>query len=204
MIIAYSLNKIAHYFSVPNDIVILEESFMMKYQHACLVLLSLLFSITLTACRTNTPKSEEVLLQLAFEAIQEQDWEKFQRLSITPSDFIVAEKNLSKFAESQQYEVQVLRPEEQAVLRTAFAKAGSKEPGTINFTDASFEGIGTMIRTGDYEVMEVQEPVEFKQYSLKLELNGETIDTKDLYPQFQVVYFRWEEEYRIIGLVFNK
>ncbi len=177
---------------------------MMKYQHACLVLLSLLFSITLSACRTNTPKSEEVLLQLAFEAIQEQDWEKFQRLSITPSDFIVAEKNLSKFAESQQYEVQVLRPEEREVLRTAFAKACSKEPGTINFTDASFEGIGTMIRTGDYEVMEVQEPVEFKQYSLKIEVNGETIDTKELTPHFQVVYFRWEEEYRIIGLIFNR
>ncbi len=177
---------------------------MKQYSTVYLVLFSIITSLFLTACKTNIPKTEEVLLELAIEAIQEQDWEKYQKLMITPSDFIVAEKNLSKFAESQQYEVQVLRPEEREAHRQAFVKAGSKEPGMINFSEASFEGIGTMIRSGDYEVMEVLEPVEFKQYSVKLEMNGETIDTKDLYPQFQVVYFRWEEEYRIIGLVFNK
>ena len=176
----------------------------MKYSTICLICLSVITSFFLSACKKSIPKSEEVLLEMAFEAIRDQDWEKYQRLMITPSDFIVAEKNLSKFAESQQYEVQVLRPEEREAHRLAFVKAASKEPGTINFSEGSFEGIGTMIRSGNYDVMEVQEPVEFKQYSLKLEMNGETVDTKDLYPQFQVVYFRWEEEYRIIGLVFNK
>ncbi len=176
----------------------------MKYSTICVICFAIVISLFFPACKTNIPKTEEVLLELAFEAIRDQDWEKYQKLMITPSDFIVAEKNLSKFAESQQYEVQVLRPEEREAHRLAFVKAASKEPGTINFSEVSFEGIGTMIRSGDYDVMEVQEPVEFKQYSLKLEMNGEMFDTKDQYPQFQVVYFRWEEEYRIIGLVFNK
>lgn len=158
-----------------------------------------LFVVGGCASRSGT---EERLLDQAFEAIQDKDWEAYNKLTITYADFLLKSQKTGRFEERMTYAGTVLKPEEQQSQREQFDRAAAGGEGQVDFQSSTFIAPGSVILESRMELLEEGETVPFKIYSLKVRLDGNKTDTRQLSPHFTVV--PWEGEYRLMRLEFPK
>jgi hypothetical protein len=151
---------------------------------------------------TSRPTTEEALLEQAFDAIKENDWEAYQKLTITYADFLLKAHKTSRVEEQMSYAGDVLKPEELQSQREQFDRAVAGGKGQIDFRRTEFLGAGPVFLESMMELLTAEEKVPFKIYALKIAEGGMQRETRDLFPRFTVV--PWEGEYRIMRLEFPK
>jgi hypothetical protein len=151
---------------------------------------------------TSRPDTEERLLEKAFEAIQEKDWEAYNKLTVTYADFLLKSQKTGRFEERLTYARNVLRPEEQQSQREQFDRAAAGGEGQIDFQRSRFVATGSVILESRMELLDENETVPFKIYSLKVRVGGNESDTRLLSPHFTAV--PWEAEYRLMRLEFPR
>ena len=145
--------------------------------------------------------TEEELLHTCFDAIRKNDWESFERVAITHADLWKESEGIkqSPFMEKQSYLGGVLKPEQLARLKESFERAAEAGEGQIDFMDANFAGLGTMI--AEFEITGFGEnSFPGRRYSLRIESDGEEMDTQNLTPQFVIV--PWKGKWRILDMDF--
>ncbi|MEX1275001.1 MAG: hypothetical protein WEE20_03665 [Bacteroidota bacterium] len=148
------------------------------------------------------PDTEERLLDKAFEAIQEKDWETYSKLTVTYADFLLKSQKTGRFEERLTYAGNVLKPEERQSQREQFDRAAAGGEGQIDFQRSRFVATGSVILESRMELLDENDTVPFKIYSVKVRLNGNESDTRLLSPHFTVV--PWEAEYRLMRLEFPR
>jgi hypothetical protein len=140
---------------------------------------------------------EEELLDAAFIALKKKDWNAFSELTVTTADFDIQTLKQSPLMERQSYAGGVLRPEERLRIKEQFEIAAGGGEGMIDFESAEFVSVGKAIDRGMVESIG-GELIPFTSYSIKIEVDGETVDTRDLRPVFIVV--KWQGRPRILAL----
>jgi hypothetical protein len=160
---------------------------------------SILEIFTCGCSRSNS--SEESLLENVFNALKDEDWEAFQKLTITYADFLLREQKINVFMEKQSYAGGVLKPEEMNKQRKQFEQTIRDKKNQINFKNTSFSSLGSLINETSLELFS-DENIFTKTYSLRIQINDQIIDSKNLFPTFTIV--RWYEEYRLLNLNFPK
>lgn len=100
------------------------------------------------------------------------------------------------------YAGSVLKPEEEQSQRLQFDRAAAGGEGQVDFQHSTFIGPGEIILESRMELLDENESVPFKIYSLKVRTDGKEMDTRSLSPHFTVV--PWEGEYRLMRLEFPK
>lgn len=148
------------------------------------------------------PVTEEILLEQAFGAIKDKNWEEYNKLTVTYADFLLKGEKTGRFEERINYAGSVLKPEEQASQREQFDRAMAGGKGQIDFQRARFLSAGVVILESRMELLNEGDNVPFKIYSLKVRVDGNDTDTRLLSPHFTVV--PWEGEYRLLRLEFPK
>ena len=146
--------------------------------------------------------SEEGLLENVFNALKDEDWEAFQKLTITYADFLLRKQKINAFMEQQSYAGGVLKPEEMNKQRKQFEQTIRDKKNQIDFKNASFISLGSLINESSLELLVSDENIFTKTYSLIIQINDQIIDSKNLFPTFTIV--RWYEEYRLLNLNFSK
>ncbi len=167
------------------------------------IILSTFFivSVVMASC-SSRPTTEEALLEQAFDAIKENDWEAYQKLTITYADFLLKAQKTSRAEEQMSYAGGVLKPEELQSQREQFDRAVAGGEGQIDFRRTEFIGAGPVFLESTMELLTAEEKVPFKIYALKIAEGGMQRETRDLFPRFTVV--PWEGEYRVMRLEFPK
>ena len=148
------------------------------------------------------PVTEEILLEQAFGAIKDKNWEEYHKLTVTYADFLLKGEKTGRFEERINYAGSVLKPEEQASQREQFDRAMAGGEGQIDFQRGRFLSAGAVILESRMELLNEGDNVPFKIYSLKVRVDGNDTDTRLLSPHFTVV--PWEGEYRLMRLEFPK
>jgi len=148
----------------------------------------------LSACSTSP---EEKLLKKAFSSIQNNDWDSYAKLTITSIDFTLQRNSVTPLKARQSYTGSKLKPQERERHRVRFEDIQKEKEGFIDFANAEFVSVGSIVETGMYPVM-IGGEVPYTAYSLIIQTDGEEIDTKELYPHFVVV--TWNNEPRILYL----
>ena len=151
---------------------------------------------------SSRPVTEEILLEQAFGAIKDKDWEGYNKLTVTYADFLLKGEKTGRFEERINYAGSVLKPEEQTSQGEQFDRAVAGGEGQIDFQRARFLSAGTVILESRMELLNEGDNVPFKIYSLKLRVDSNETDTRLLSPHFTVV--PWEGEYRLMRLEFPK
>ncbi len=162
------------------------------------LLLDLLLLVALDGCRSVSP--EEALLQRAFAAIQENNWQAFERLTITAADFSLRGPQSGALREQQSFISGVLRPQEKQRQREQFVRAVAGGPGQIDFRRAVFVGMGRVVRSGHVELLEGTR-VPYTVYSVRIRMPENEKETDALAPGFVLVY--WAGRPRLLGLEFS-
>lgn len=162
------------------------------------LLLGLLLLIALDGCRSVSP--EEALLQRAFAAIRENNWQAFEPLTITAADFSLRGPQSGALREQQSFLSGVLRPQEKQRQREQFARAVAGGPGQMDFRRAVFVGMGRAVRSGHVELLEGTR-VPYTVYSVRVRMSEHEKETDALAPGFAVVY--WAGRPRLLGLEFS-
>ena len=145
-------------------------------------------------------ESEERAVREVFEGIKQKDLKRYKAGLITRADFIMRDNGLSDFHDQASYAGSVLKPEEQDQQTEDYVTATRPGPGAIDFASSTFESLGTAVRSDSFETVDGKK-IPFNEWSVKIKTGGQTIDTKDLYPRFQVV--EWDGGHKVLRLVFG-
>lgn len=157
--------------------------------------------LLLASCSLFAPPSpEEVLLAESFQALKEEDWESYRKKTITKADFVIKSLGLGPMKARQSYAGSSQRPRERQEQKKQFYRAAQGGEGMIDFKKAEFAGVGTLVGSGSNELI-TGDTYPYKIYSLKIEMAGETRDTKNLVPTFVIV--PWGDTLRLIELLFR-
>ena len=133
--------------------------------------------------------AEEKLLAEAFSALKAKDWEAFSALTVTTADYDMKEMNTPPLLERQTFSGGVMKPEQQMQIRDQFTAVVDEEvEGTIQFDKAEFVSKGKVVMQGAVESLSGQ-MIPYRVYSIRIEVDGETIDTRDMSPRFVIVKF---------------
>jgi len=143
---------------------------------------------------------EETLLRMVCNSIAKNDYSSFQRATITAADFALEAMNISSMQASQSYVGSSLRPTQRQKQKEQFDKAAAGGPGLIDFANSTFVGVGSLIESGNEQSMP-KGSYAYNIYSVKIETNGQTIDTKDMFPKFKIV--TWKGSQRLMRLVYE-
>jgi hypothetical protein len=169
---------------------------------ACLCLVALVAACDLLPTGKSTPgkptESEERAVREVFEGLKQKDRKRYMAGLITTADFIMRDNGLSDFHDQASYAGSILKPDEQKEQMEAFDTTLDPGPGAIDFANSSFESLGTVVRSDSFEILD-GEKIPFNEWSVKIKTGGQTIDTKDLYPRFQVV--EWNGGHKVLRLV---
>jgi hypothetical protein len=152
-----------------------------------------------SSCIIREPdESPQMLFKTSFKAIKKNDWSSFSKYVLTMADILQKQMGvkMSKFKQKQSYAGGVLKPEQMKSMKVLFEKAQRNGPRMIIFKESKFAGIGTLLDG---------HPDDKKRgalYSIRIKINGEEIDSKDMYPLFLIM--PWEGSWRILDLIFPK
>ena len=149
---------------------------------------------------TPTP-SQEAAVREVFEALKAKDLTRFHGGMITTADFIMRDSGLSDFHKQASYAGSVLKPQEQEQQAQDYNTATRGGSDYIDFSSATFESLGTAVRTDAVETSDGKK-IPYTEWSIKIKTGGKTIDTKDLYPRFQVV--EWDKGHKVLNLVLGQ
>ena len=171
---------------------------MQTVNQARVTLVACAVSSWLTGCTLGPDKTEEGLLEKAFDAIREGSWEGYSRWTITTSDFILKEQGMQgAFKEKQSFAGGVLKKEDKERARQDFQRAVAGGPGLIDFKKATFVGKGTLLHAGHEDTLSGGS-IPVQVFSLRIKSDGKVVDTKDLGPHF--VLTRWNGRFRVLRL----
>lgn len=149
------------------------------------------------ACSVQDPtQSPEGVLREAFAALAEADWDRYERVSTTVAHLLQEEtgtRQSNPFAERQSY-AHLLKTEQREAQKQIFLQAASRGPGLIDFRNARFAGAGSVLDQGTLSGLSTP----YTTYSIRIELNGESLDTRALYPRFVLV--PWKDGWRLLAL----
>ncbi len=172
----------------------------MIYRHKILpFFLGLGLILGVTACASESAKTEQGLLKLVFASLQANNQEEFDALTITPAEIMLDEYDVGPFQEKSSYIGQVLKPEEEQAQAQQFQQAVSGGAEQIDFKHSKFLGV-TLLSAGEQELLSGNR-IPYKIYGLELEANGQKTDAKTTLPQFVIT--PWKNEYRLLGLKFE-
>jgi len=138
------------------------------------------------------------LLGEVFAALKDHDAARFRRCTITTADFDLRAQGVSPFKASMTYLGGVIRPEEQAAHQKAFERAARGGQGFIDFTQDRFAGGGTLLGEGSRETLGGSF-IPYQVYSALVRRQGQTVDSKDLYPRFVIA--PWGDGFRLLDLL---
>ncbi|GEM_PF-1345991 len=152
-------------------------------------------------CSSKRSAPEKSILKKAFSAIKKNDWEAYSKITITRADYEIRKQKMSKFKAKQSYVGGVLKSEEREKQKAEFIAAVAGGEGLIDFKNAKFVGLGTLLGSGISEGL-LNSEYSYRIYSLRIKTGGQVIDTVDLSPKFVLVL--WGKEFRILELLFDK
>jgi hypothetical protein len=141
------------------------------------------------------------LIKEAFTAIKKNDWAAYSRLTVTAADFMLRENKIGPFEEKQSYAGSVLKPEEIQSQRAQFESAVEGGDGLIDFRNAEFVALGSIVEKGDHPLL-TGGSVPFVAYSVRINVDGKEFDSRELSPRFVVV--KWGHKPRLLRLLFNE
>ncbi len=156
-------------------------------------------ALVLISCAGDSPKTQQGLLKLAFEAIKNNEQEDFEALTITPAEIMIDEYDLKPFEANSSYIGQVIRPEEEEEQSRQFQQAVSGGPKQIQFQQSKFVG-AKLIDSGEQELLSGSS-IAYETYGLSIEQNGQKIESENTLPNFVITH--WKEEYRVLSLQFS-
>jgi hypothetical protein len=159
----------------------------------------LMFFFVIAGCNTNSASPVAKFAEQVFHAIQDEDFGKFEKLTITRADFILKQQKISKFKAKQSYAGGVLKPREQAEQKAQFEQAVNGGDDQIDFKHSEFKSVieideGLLLISEGYSIPS-------KTLALKLDMDGEIISTEDLPPYFVVVL--WHKKFKLLRLEFE-
>lgn len=173
---------------------------MMKFSTSVLLLL-LAFCLTGCPGSSSPLKQRETLLRQTFQAMKQNDWQNYSKLTITTADYDLKQSSVSPAKAKQSYAGGVAKPRMQEQQKADFQEAVTGGEGIIDFRNAQFVSIGSALDQGTISSLNgVQIP--YTTYSLMLKIAGQEIDSKALKPVFTVV--EWQDEHRLLNLQFNQ
>lgn len=148
--------------------------------------------------KNSTP---EELLETVFSAIRKDDWETYEKVSITYADIFqkMTHSQVSPFKQKMTYAGGVLKPEEMKRHRENFDRARRGAADQLDFSACRFVAEGTLIFEGTVWD-EGDEPISASTYSIIVEMDGDEFDSKEFSPLFTLV--PWNRRWRIYSLEF--
>ena len=155
-----------------------------------------LLVFALGAC-TSRPTTEERLLEQAFDAIKNDDWDTYSSLTITYADFLLKVQNTNVLNEKNSYAGGVLKPEQLRQQQEEFQLAVKGNPVFIDFRNSDFVSSGNVVHSGSLEALDGPD-IPYKIFSIQVKVAGSPSSLS--YPRFMVV--PWNEEFRIMKLEF--
>lgn len=159
-------------------------------------LMCILLVFALGACASR-PASEERLLEQAFDAIKNDDWDTYSSLTITYADFLLKAQNINAFNEKNSYAGGVLKPEQLRQQQEEFQLAVKGGPAFLDFRNSDFVSPGSVAHSGSLEALDGPD-IQYKIYSVQAKTAGGPSSSS--YPRFMVV--PWNKEFRIMKLEF--
>ncbi len=165
--------------------------------------LMLVLTIQLGGCESTSTSGKDgykALLKQAFQAIKQNDWDKYSKLTITEADFDLKQNKVSPFKQKQSYVGSVLKPEQQQQQRQDFQRAITGGEGIIPFATAEYVSVGSVVSSGTAESL-AGAAIPYTVYSLKVKSGGSEFDSQNLEPLFVVT--QWQGEYRLLNLYFK-
>ncbi len=178
-----------------------EPGFDLRYSVACIlrmVILVLVGAGCAGCLGFGTSSPTDTLLEEAFAGIKADDWQRFQKLTITPADFMIRDMGLSAFKAPQSYAGGVLRPRQRDEQRRQFDEAVRGGPGLIDFQRSAYVGPGSLLDSGTRRVAN-NGSYSYEIWSITIETGEGEVDTTELFPRFTIV--KWGDEWRILGLI---
>lgn len=163
-------------------------------------ILLLVLAVMIAGCGMDPIQKEEALIRKSFQAIQKNNWQDYNKLTLTLSGIDLERQKLSPLKASMTYQGGVLQREEKEQQQKDFKKAVQGGEEQIDFKNSKFISLGTLIYQGQHELLSGSSPVPYKWYSVKIQKEGEEHDSKDLKPYFVVV--EHNQESRLLGLEF--
>ncbi|HLF20715.1 MAG TPA: hypothetical protein VI704_07980 [Bacteroidota bacterium] len=143
------------------------------------------------------PTTEERLLEQAFDAIKNDDWDAYNSLTITFADFLLKAQNINMFNEKNSYAGGVLKPEQLRQQQEEFQIAVEGGPAFIDFRNSDFVSSGNVVHSGSLEALDGPD-IPYKIFSVRVNIAGSPSSFS--YPRFMVV--PWNKEFRIMKLEF--
>ncbi len=166
---------------------------MQLFARMCLTILLALVA----GCSRSTP--EERLVERAFEALQDGDWDTFYRITITPADIMMQQNDIGAFQAQQSYLGSSVRPREREAQRAQFERAQKVGVAGANLRTAEFVALGTDVRRYDYSLL-TGGSIPVTSYSLRVDLDGSQLEIPE--PRFVLV--EWQERPRLLALDFER
>jgi hypothetical protein len=148
------------------------------------------------ACSLEPLPPEERLVEQAFKAIRDNDWQEYSKMTITTADIMLRNSRISPIEERQSYLGTSLRPQQRALQQEQFRRA--VRGGPIDFRNAKFVSVGADERHFVYELL-LGGAIPVSSYSLRVEIEGQEIESEE--PRIIVV--KWNGQPRILGLSFH-
>ncbi len=150
--------------------------------------------------KSKTKMPDEIILERAFNAIKHDMWQPFLGISITSVDYVMKELGITHNNARYSREGSVIKPRQIQELKYQFDMAVQGGYNQIDFRNAEFAGVGNVLDSG-HKIASHDTKYYYRVYSLKLKINGEIIDTKDLRPLFVLSF--WDGNFRVIELKYD-
>ena len=147
-------------------------------------------------CSQSSP--EEKLVERAFDAIRQGDWDSFYGTTITSADIMMQQNEIGPFQAQQSYLGSSVRPRERDSQRAQFDRAQQSGVAGANLRVARFVALGSDVRRFHYELL-TGGSVPVTSYSLQVDVDGNVVEVSE--PRFVVV--EWQERPRLLALDFT-
>lgn len=155
-----------------------------------------LTGVALAGCSRTTP--EEKLVQRAFEAIRQDDWDSYYGTTITAADIMMQQNEIGPFQAQQSYLGSSVRPRERDAQRVQFERAADSPLARANLRTARFVALGADSEQFEYTLL-TGGSIPVTSYTLRVDVDGAEVDLAE--PRFLVV--DWQEKPHVLALRFD-
>lgn len=146
--------------------------------------------------RRDSTATPEGVVRAAYQAIKANDWDAYEKLTVTTADFILKEYNAqSPVKQQSSYVGSQLKPEEQKRQREEFVRAAAGGAGQLDFRNGAF-GMAHLAASGDEQLLNGS-VIPVAAYLVALE--GQAAPSEEP-PGFVVV--KWGSFYKILRLTY--
>lgn len=153
-------------------------------------------SVLVAGCARMTP--EEKIVQRAFEAIRQGDWESYYGTTITAADIMMQQNEVGPFQAQQSYLGSSVRPRERDAQRAQFERVADSPVAQANLRTARFVALGADRERFEYTLL-TGGSIPVTSYSLRVDVDGNEVALA--VPRFLVV--DWQDRPHVLALLFE-